>query len=75
MCVVAEGGKIYSFGEKKRVGTPFSMCVCLPIRVGKAPSCTALCTHFWFTIKYRLEEGVSAEKYCLCLLSTEGYLM
>jgi hypothetical protein len=30
--------------------------------VGKALPCTALCTHFRFTIKYSFKGGVSVEK-------------
>ena len=82
MYVVTEGGRIYRFGENKRVElnlpTPplqyMCVCVCVPIRVGKARTCTVLCTHSRFTIKYSLAGGVSAEKYSLCSPS-EGYLM
>jgi hypothetical protein len=84
MCVVTEGGRIYRFGENKRVEfnpppfPPFQyVCVCVyvPIRVGKARTCTVVCTHCRFTIKYSLEGGVSAEKYSVCPPSSEGYLM
>lgn len=37
MCVVAEGGRIYSFGEKKRVGiTPFQYVCVLANKGGKS---------------------------------------
>jgi len=81
MYVVTEGGRIYRFGENKRVelnlpNPPLqNMCMCVPIRVGKARTCTVLCTHSRFTIKYSLAGGVSAEKYSFCPPSSEGYLM
>jgi hypothetical protein len=58
MCVVAEGGgRIYSFGENKRVETTPSQYVC----ANKGGKSTAMyCTVY--TIKYCRERGVSVEK-------------
>lgn len=82
MYVVTGGGRIYRFGENKRVelnlphpATPVCVSVCEPVRVGKARTCTVLCTHSRFAIKYSLAGGVSAEKYSRCCSSSEGYLM